>query len=97
MLFRSGAFGSYIDVASAVTIGMLPSLPLDHFIQVGNAAGMGAKLALISSNKRMEAQEIASKAHYLELTTVPTFMQTFTQTSHLGLYRITKGKRKEIN
>jgi uncharacterized 2Fe-2S/4Fe-4S cluster protein (DUF4445 family) len=93
----AGAFGSYIDVASAVTIGMLPSLPLDHFIQVGNAAGMGAKLALISSNKRMEAQEIASKAHYLELTTVPTFMQTFTQTSHLGLYRITKGKRKEIN
>jgi uncharacterized 2Fe-2S/4Fe-4S cluster protein (DUF4445 family) len=93
----AGAFGSYIDVASAVTIGMLPSLPLDHFIQVGNAAGTGAKLALISSHKRMEAQDIASNAHYLELTTVPTFMQTFTQTSHLGLFRITEGKRKEIN
>jgi uncharacterized 2Fe-2S/4Fe-4S cluster protein (DUF4445 family) len=93
----AGAFGSYIDVASAVTIGMLPYLPPERFIQVGNAAGTGARLALISSHKRREAQEIASKAHYLELTTVPNFMQTFTQTSQLGLYRINKGKRKEIN
>jgi uncharacterized 2Fe-2S/4Fe-4S cluster protein (DUF4445 family) len=93
----AGAFGSYIDVTSAVTIGMLPSLPLERFVQVGNAAGMGAKLALISSSKRTEAQDIVSKANYLELTTVPIFMRTFIQTSHLGLYRITKGERKEIN
>lgn len=48
----AGAFGSYIDVTSAITIGMLPSLPLERFIQVGNAAGTGAKLALVSSDKR---------------------------------------------
>ena len=93
----AGAFGSYIDVASAITIGMLPSLPPERFIQVGNAAGAGAKLALISSNKRMEAQDIASKTHYLELTTAPTFMQTFIQAGHLGLYRMRKGESKEIN
>jgi hypothetical protein len=89
----AGAFGSYIDVSSAVTIGMLPSLPLQRFVQVGNAAGMGAKLALISSSKRTEAQDIALKAHYLELTTVPIFMQTFIQANYLGRYRMTKGKK----
>ncbi|MEA3459553.1 MAG: ASKHA domain-containing protein, partial [Chloroflexota bacterium] len=52
----AGAFGTYIDVASAVAIGMVPQLPLNRFRQVGNAAGMGAKLALISRTKRIEAQ-----------------------------------------
>ena len=37
----AGAFGSYIDVGSAVTVGMLPPLPLGRFRQVGNAAGPG--------------------------------------------------------
>jgi len=41
----AGAFGSYIDVSSAMTIGMLPNLPLERFRQVGNAAGTGARLA----------------------------------------------------
>jgi MFS family permease len=45
----AGAFGTYIDVASAITIGMLPDLPLECFAQVGNAAGIGARLALISN------------------------------------------------
>jgi len=80
----AGAFGSYIDVASAVTIGMLPSLPLDRFRQVGNAAGMGAKLALISSVKRAEAQTIASRVRYIELAGAPNFMQTFVQANCLG-------------
>ena len=93
----AGAFGSYIDVLSAVTIGMLPSLPLDHFRQVGNAAGMGAKLALISGSKRSEAQNIASRVRYIELSTVPNFMQTFIQASYIGRYRMTRGKREEID
>jgi uncharacterized 2Fe-2S/4Fe-4S cluster protein (DUF4445 family) len=43
----AGAFGTYIDVASAMTIGLLPQVPLERVTQVGNAAGMGARLALI--------------------------------------------------
>jgi uncharacterized 2Fe-2S/4Fe-4S cluster protein (DUF4445 family) len=93
----AGAFGTYIDVASAVTIGMLPSLPLDHFRQVGNAAGMGAKLALISRSKRTEAQAIASLVHYIELAAAANFNPTFVQAGYLGRYRITHGKRKEID
>lgn len=92
----AGAFGSYIDVSSAMTIGMLPPLPLDRFRQVGNAAGMGAKLALISRSKRAEAQEIASRVNYVELASAPNFMQTFVATSSLGTYRLVEGKRKEI-
>ncbi len=93
----AGAFGSYIDVASAITIGMLPSLPLHRFRQVGNAAGMGAKLALVSPRQRAEAQALASRVHYLELATTPDFMQIFTEASYLGQYRITHGKREEID
>ena len=93
----AGAFGTYIDVSSAITIGMLPSLPLDRFRQVGNAAGTGARLALISLSKRAESHTIASRAHYIELASSPDFMQTFTEASYLGRYRMTRGKREEID
>jgi uncharacterized 2Fe-2S/4Fe-4S cluster protein (DUF4445 family) len=79
----AGAFGTYIRVASAITIGMLPRLPLDRFRQVGNAAGMGAKQALISRSKRAEAQAIASRVGYIELATVPQFARTFAQAMYL--------------
>jgi len=82
----AGAFGSYIDVSSAMTIGMLPSLPLNCFEQVGNAAGMGAKLALISRNKRMEAQDIASKVHYIELAAAPDYVKILVEATAVDEY-----------
>ena len=93
----AGAFGSYIDVRSAITIGMLPSLPLERFKQVGNAAGTGAKLALISLSKRAEAQAVASRVKYIELASNPHFEQTFIQASYLGRYRMIDGRREEID
>jgi len=92
----AGAFGTYIDISSAITIGMLPSLPLEGFRQVGNAAGMGAKLALISLNKRAKAQILSREVRYLELASAPGFNQTFIQAGYLGRYRLLKGQRKEI-
>jgi uncharacterized 2Fe-2S/4Fe-4S cluster protein (DUF4445 family) len=92
----AGAFGTYIDVASAVAIGMLPPLPLNRFRQAGNAAGMGAKLALISLRQRAEAQVIASKAKYIELASVPNFESTFVQANYLGRYRIRNGRREKL-
>ncbi len=80
----AGAFGSYIDVSSAITIGMLPDLPLDRLHQVGNAAGTGARLALISRPKRDEAQEIARQVHYIELAGVPNFQRLFAEAMYLG-------------
>lgn len=84
----AGAFGSYIDVSSAITLGMLPALPLARFRQVGNAAGTGARLALISRSQRQEAQAIARRVRYLELGTLPRFNDIFAQSMFLGEYTI---------
>jgi uncharacterized 2Fe-2S/4Fe-4S cluster protein (DUF4445 family) len=92
----AGAFGTYIDIPNAMAIGMLPSLPLERFQQVGNAAGTGARLALISLSKRGEAQKIVSGVRYIELASVPSFNETFIQASYLGKYRLKQGKREEI-
>lgn len=92
----AGAFGTYVDISSAVAIGMLPPLPMKRFRQVGNAAGMGAKLALISLTKRTEAQDIASKVRYTELAGVPSFQETFVQASYLGRFRIVNGRREKL-
>jgi uncharacterized 2Fe-2S/4Fe-4S cluster protein (DUF4445 family) len=93
----AGAFGTYIDIASAVAIGMLPPLPLNRFRQVGNAAGMGAKLALISLKSRTKAQAIASRVSYIELANIPKFEQVFVQANYLGRYRIIDGRREKID
>ena len=78
-----GAFGTYIDVASAVTIGMFPPLPLKRFRQVGNAAGIGAKLALLSSPQRQAAQRLATQLEYLELTNYAGFADKFARAMYL--------------
>jgi uncharacterized 2Fe-2S/4Fe-4S cluster protein (DUF4445 family) len=93
----AGAFGTYIDIASAVSIGMLPPLPLNRFRQAGNAAGMGAKLALISRKSRTKAEAIASRVSYIELASIPDFQPTFMQASYLGRYRIIDGRRNKID
>jgi uncharacterized 2Fe-2S/4Fe-4S cluster protein (DUF4445 family) len=75
----AGAFGTYINIPSAIEIGMFPSLPLDRFQQVGNAAGVGALQMLLSLNHRVQAEEIAKHASYLELSTYPNFSNLFSQ------------------
>jgi uncharacterized 2Fe-2S/4Fe-4S cluster protein (DUF4445 family) len=80
----AGAFGSYINVDSAVTIGMFPKLPLERFVQVGNAAGMGARMALISLAERRLAADIAAQAEYIELTSTPEFTEEFAQAMFLA-------------
>lgn len=73
----AGAFGNYIDIGSSIAIGMLPDLPLERFAQVGNAAGIGAKLALVSHAHRSEAETIAASSHYIELSGSQRFNKIF--------------------
>jgi uncharacterized 2Fe-2S/4Fe-4S cluster protein (DUF4445 family) len=73
----AGAFGSYIQVESAVRIGMFPALPRDRFTQIGNAAGMGACRLLVSGALRDRADALARTIDYIELTTVPDFQDVF--------------------
>jgi uncharacterized 2Fe-2S/4Fe-4S cluster protein (DUF4445 family) len=73
----AGAFGTYINLLSAIDIGLFPYLPNAKYKQVGNASGAGAKRALISSKERRLAQQIAADTKYLELTTHPNFNKQF--------------------
>ena len=73
----AGAFGSYIRKEQALAIGLFPDCGLDNVYSVGNAAGDGARLALINVNKRCEAEEIARKVEYVELTIEPQFQKYF--------------------
>ena len=73
----AGAFGTYLDLRSAVRVGMFPSLPLEKFRQVGNAAGVGARLMLVSVAKRREAEALAKRLGYVELAAEKGFMGLF--------------------
>jgi uncharacterized 2Fe-2S/4Fe-4S cluster protein (DUF4445 family) len=63
---------------------MFPPLPLDRFIQIGNAAGTGARLALISRSQRALAQQIALRDGYIELGTVSNFSRKFAEASAMS-------------
>ena len=75
----AGAFGSYLDVQSAVRIGMFPSIPLNKFRQVGNAAGIGARQMLVSNAKRHFGESLAKQVEYVELANHPHFQDKFAQ------------------
>ncbi|TVR20701.1 MAG: DUF4445 domain-containing protein [Anaerolineaceae bacterium] len=73
----AGAFGTYIDLAGAVQIGMLPDVALDRFEQIGNAAGVGAWQFLLSRHLREQAEALVADVDYIELTTEPDFQHLF--------------------
>ena len=81
-LLLAGAFGSYMDKTSAKIIGLYPDMPLNRVRTVGNAAGAGARVALISKKARSEADRIAERARYVELTTAPEFKEEFMAAMH---------------
>jgi uncharacterized 2Fe-2S/4Fe-4S cluster protein (DUF4445 family) len=73
----AGAFGSYMNLISAVDIGLFPYFPRARYKQVGNASGAGAKMTLLSGAERSRARHIAANTKYLELTTHPNFNRQF--------------------
>ena len=75
----AGAFGTHLRLESAIAIGLLPDLPLSRFVQVGNAAGVGACMALASLTERRQAEHTARRIAYLELASLPDFSRIFAQ------------------
>jgi uncharacterized 2Fe-2S/4Fe-4S cluster protein (DUF4445 family) len=73
----AGAFGSYIDREKAMVLGMFPDCDLRNVYSVGNAAGDGARIALLNRDKRVEADEIARRVEYVELTVEKDFQKEF--------------------
>lgn len=90
----AGAFGTYIDLVNTIDIGLLPSFPNARYMQVGNSAGVGAKMALVSQSMRQRAQSIAAKTRYLELTTHPSFSRRFAQGMRFPLEKQVIGNNK---
>jgi uncharacterized 2Fe-2S/4Fe-4S cluster protein (DUF4445 family) len=76
-LILAGGFGSYIDKTRAMIIGLIPDLPLENVYAVGNAAGDGARIALLNVEKRQEAGEVARTVRRYELPADPEFQNQF--------------------
>ncbi len=73
----AGAFGNYIDKVSASIMGLLPEVDPDKISMAGNAAGIGAKLALLDEEKRKEAERIRDEVKYLRLAALDDFDKEF--------------------
>ncbi len=72
-ILLAGAFGNYIRVESAIRIGLIPPVSESIVKSVGNAAGAGARLALLSDKEMQQARELAAKAIHLELAVSPDY------------------------
>ena len=73
----AGAFGSHIDVKYAMVLGMIPDCNLDNVGSVGNAAGTGARIALLNFPSRREISEILPKVEKIETALEPKFQEYF--------------------
>jgi uncharacterized 2Fe-2S/4Fe-4S cluster protein (DUF4445 family) len=79
----AGAFGSHINREASLTLGMFPDCSIDKVYAVGNAAGDGARMALLNKDKRVEAIERARWVEFIEIATDPAFEKAFMQAMHI--------------
>jgi uncharacterized 2Fe-2S/4Fe-4S cluster protein (DUF4445 family) len=79
----AGAFGSYIDPLHAMVLGLFPDCALDQVYAVGNAAGDGARIVLLSKARRAEAALAARRVEYIETAIDPAFQDEFVGAMHL--------------
>jgi len=82
-LYFAGGFGNYINKDNAITVGLIPEVPVDRIINLGNGAAEGANIALINRKKRKFLDEIAYRIGYVELNAEPTFMDEYTRGTFL--------------
>ena len=73
----AGAFGNYIDPKYAMVIGLVPDCPLDRVAGVGNAAGTGARMALLNKGYRREIEELVRRIEKIETAMEPRFQEHF--------------------
>ena len=83
-LMLCGGFGNYISIQSAVDIKLLPNLPVEKISYVGNAAHLGAQMALLSEKERNRADEIAKEVNHVALATHPDFQEIFVEALRFG-------------
>ena len=75
--YIAGGFGTYLDIDKTVTIGLLPDLERKRFSFIGNSSLVGSREILLSYEAKKEAEEIAKKMTYIELSVEPTYMDEY--------------------
>lgn len=76
-IYIAGGFGNYLNIEKAIMIGMLPDMPKEKFSFIGNSSIAGAYLCLLSEKMRREAEDIARKMTYVELSVSRGFMDEY--------------------
>lgn len=76
-VFLAGAFGNYLNPASACRIGMIPPVLEDRILPIGNAAGAGAKLCALNQAEFEYSKVLSSKTEFLELASLPQFQDCY--------------------
>lgn len=76
-VYVAGGIGSGINMKNAVNIGMFPDIPLEKFHYIGNSSLAGAYGMLLSTEAEKKTYELAANMTYMELSTVPTYMDEF--------------------
>ena len=75
----AGAFGSHIDVKYAMVLGMVPDCALEHVTSAGNAAGTGARIALLDKRSREEIEDVVRRIQKIETAVEPRFQEHFVE------------------
>ena len=73
----AGAFGNYIRIENALEIGLFPNIPLEKIVSIGNAAGAGSSMALLSDEARTLATSIALNTQHIELSMNMDFQEFY--------------------
>jgi len=76
-LFIAGGFGTSVDINNAINIGLLPDIQRSRIVFVGNSSLSGARAIILSYEAMRQAEEIARKMTYLELSTEPAYMDEY--------------------
>jgi uncharacterized 2Fe-2S/4Fe-4S cluster protein (DUF4445 family) len=82
-IILAGAFGSYIDPLYALVLGLIPDCDPQRIVAVGNAAGDGARIALLNRAKRQEAMALAHSVRYVETAVAQDFQEEFVGALHI--------------
>ena len=75
----AGAFGSHIDVKYAMVLGMIPDCDLSEVSSAGNAAGTGARIALLDQGSRQEIEQLVRRVEKIETAVEPRFQEFFVE------------------
>ncbi|OIQ33008.1 MAG: drug:proton antiporter [Roseobacter sp. MedPE-SWchi] len=77
----AGAFGAHISAKHAMVLGMIPDCPIDKVTSAGNAAGTGARIALLNTEARNEIEETVRRIEKIETAVEPRFQEHFVNAS----------------